>query len=246
MSRSSAGPPVQVARARCWRRRRVGAYHHLTAGGRRRIAERARPGPVRRRVAVGGPASALLLRRAFSIYRATPTGRPAAPSRSWSPCTARAPRGWPACGRGDPLDVVGPLGPPVPRCPATPVGCAAGRRRLRRGPAVRPGRARCAAAGCRVDFVLGAATADRLFGVLEAKRMAGDGRRHHRRRLRRARGRVTDVLPDVLDAAAAPTSSTPAARWRCCARSPRSPPPHGRALPGARSRSRWPAASASA
>jgi dihydroorotate dehydrogenase electron transfer subunit len=52
---------------------------------------------------------------------------------------------------------------------------------------------------CRVDFVIGAATADRLFGVLEAKRSAGtltvttdDGTAGER-------GRVTDVLPAVIE-----------------------------------------------
>ena len=52
--------------------------------------------------------------------------------------------------------------------------------------------------GCRVDAVLGAATADKLFGALEAKRMAStvtvttdDGSLG-------VHGRVTDVLPDVI------------------------------------------------
>jgi dihydroorotate dehydrogenase electron transfer subunit len=52
--------------------------------------------------------------------------------------------------------------------------------------------------GCRVDFVLGAATEARLFGVLEAKRMSQsvavttvDGSLGDR-------GIVTDVLPDLL------------------------------------------------
>jgi dihydroorotate dehydrogenase electron transfer subunit len=53
--------------------------------------------------------------------------------------------------------------------------------------------------GCRVDFVLGAASADRLFGALDAKRMAAsvsfttdDGSYGER-------GRVSDVLPDVIE-----------------------------------------------
>jgi dihydroorotate dehydrogenase electron transfer subunit len=52
--------------------------------------------------------------------------------------------------------------------------------------------------GCRVDFVMGASTEGRLFGALEAKRMAAtvafttdDGSAGFR-------GRVSDVLPDVL------------------------------------------------
>ena len=63
--------PVQV-RGEVLNRRRVGAYHLLevAAGG---IAERARPGQFVA-VSVGGRLSSLLLRRAFALYRATPTG----------------------------------------------------------------------------------------------------------------------------------------------------------------------------
>jgi dihydroorotate dehydrogenase electron transfer subunit len=52
--------------------------------------------------------------------------------------------------------------------------------------------------GCRVDFVIGAAKEERLFGALDAKRISAtltvttdDGSVGHR-------GRVSDVLPDVL------------------------------------------------
>ena len=53
--------------------------------------------------------------------------------------------------------------------------------------------------GCRVDFVLGAGSVDRLFGQLDAKRIASsievttdDGSMGRR-------GRVSDVLPQLLD-----------------------------------------------
>jgi dihydroorotate dehydrogenase electron transfer subunit len=53
--------------------------------------------------------------------------------------------------------------------------------------------------GCRVDFVLGASTSDKLFGALDAKRMAAsvafttdDGSYGEQ-------GRVSDVLPDVIE-----------------------------------------------
>ena len=83
------------------------------------------------------------------------------------------------------------------------------------------------ARGCRVDFVLGAATEDRLFGVLEAKRMAssvtittedgsaGHARAGHRRRCRRSRAHRQ------------PTWSTPADRWGCSPPWRRWPPSHG-------------------
>ena len=52
--------------------RRVGAYHHLTlvAPG---VAELARPGQFVA-LAVGGPTSANLLRRCFSIHKVKPSG----------------------------------------------------------------------------------------------------------------------------------------------------------------------------
>ena len=52
--------------------RRAGAYHHLTlvAPG---VAELARPGQFVA-LAVGGPTSANLLRRCFSIHRVKPSG----------------------------------------------------------------------------------------------------------------------------------------------------------------------------
>jgi dihydroorotate dehydrogenase electron transfer subunit len=55
------------------------------------------------------------------------------------------------------------------------------------------------AKGCRIDIVLGAATGSRLFGALDAKRMAAtvafttdDGSYGEQ-------GRVSDVLPEVID-----------------------------------------------
>jgi dihydroorotate dehydrogenase electron transfer subunit len=57
--------------------------------------------------------------------------------------------------------------------------------------------------GCRVDLVLGAATEEKLFGVFDAKRLAStvtvttdDGSTG-------VQGRVTDVLGDVINRAAA-------------------------------------------
>jgi dihydroorotate dehydrogenase electron transfer subunit len=52
--------------------------------------------------------------------------------------------------------------------------------------------------GCRVDFVLGAASEERLFGVLEAKRMAQSVAITTEDGSLGDRGRVTDVLPSVM------------------------------------------------
>jgi dihydroorotate dehydrogenase electron transfer subunit len=98
---------------------------------------------------------------------------------------------------GDKLDVVGPLGKPyrLPKTPvhATLVGGGYGIAPLL--PLAEALRER----GCRVDVVLGAASSDKLFGQLEAKRMAAslavttdDGSAG-------VKGRVSDVLPAVLE-----------------------------------------------
>ena len=97
----------------------------------------------------------------------------------------------------DKVDVVGPLGKPF-RLPkekvnATLVGGGYGAAPLLSlAKALRD-------RGSRVDFVLGAGSIDRLFGQLDAKRMASsiaittdDGSMGER-------GRVSDVLPQVLD-----------------------------------------------
>jgi dihydroorotate dehydrogenase electron transfer subunit len=98
-----------------------------------------------------------------------------------------------------PVDVVGPLGRPfsLPREPASAVLVGGGYGSAPLFSLAEALRGR----GCRIDFVLGAGSQDRLFGVLDAKRMAGtvavttdDGSAG-------TRGRVTDVLPAMLTGA---------------------------------------------
>jgi dihydroorotate dehydrogenase electron transfer subunit len=192
----AASRPVQV-RGEVLSIRRVGAYHHLTlvAPG---VAEQTRPGQFVA-LAVGGPDTGLVLRRAFSIYKVNSRGvyggtveivfAVHGEGTAW---LARQPQ-------HAPVDVVGPLGKPfaLPREPASATLVGGGY-----GSAPLFGLAESLRArGCRVDFVLGAASADRLFGALDAKRMAStvaittdDGSSG-------VRGLVTDVLPDVMDRA---------------------------------------------
>ena len=185
--------PLQVA-GEILSTRRVGAYHHLTlvAPG---IAERTRPGHFVA-LAVGGPRSSMILRRAFSIYKVS--------SRGVYGGTVEIVVGVHGAGTEwlagqhphTPIDVVGPLGRPFSlpreRVGATLVGGGYGSAPL--FGLTESLRAR----GCRVDFVLGAASQDRLFGALDAKRMAAtvalttvDGSAG-------SRGLVTDVLPEVM------------------------------------------------
>lgn len=177
----------------------AGAYRRLVLAGPG-IADRALPGQFAA-FAVGDPPTAMLLRRAVSIHRATRSdarhGGAATlevvvaahgPGTDW--LTRRRP--------GDVLDVVAPLGRPFP---APEVGT----------PAVLVGGGYGSAplvwladelryAGHRVDVVVGAADAGRLFGVEEAVAVVGAGRVHVTTDDGSAgvRGRVTSVLPDVL------------------------------------------------
>jgi dihydroorotate dehydrogenase electron transfer subunit len=175
--------------------KQVGAYLSMTvvASG---VAEQARPGQFVA-VAVGGDDGAMLLRRAFSIYQVAQRGvyggtvefvfSVAGKGTAW--LAGRRPH--------DTVDIVGPLGQPfaLPKEPArcVLVGGGYGAAPLfSLSDALRK-------RGCRVDVVLGAATADRLFGALDAKRMAAsvafttdDGSYGEQ-------GRVSDVLPEVIE-----------------------------------------------
>jgi dihydroorotate dehydrogenase electron transfer subunit len=185
--------PVQV-HGEVLSTRRVGAYYHisLVAPG---IADTTRPGQFVA-LAVGGPDTALVLRRAFSIYKVSSRGVYGgtveivfAVSGAGTAWLARQPQ-------HAPVDVVGPLGKPFAlpreRVSATLVGGGYGSAPLFALAEALHTR------GCRVDFVLGAGSEDRLFGALDAKRMAStvaittdDGSSG-------LRGRVTDALPEVM------------------------------------------------
>jgi dihydroorotate dehydrogenase electron transfer subunit len=195
-------------------RRRVGAYHALTlvAPG---IAGQARPGQFVHLLA--GEDRSFPLRRPFSIHRAERPGwSPGGPGGfggppGWSPGGPGAALGtvevvFDVVGAGtlalsrlrphDVVDALGPLGRPFAP-PETPTGCVlvgggygtaplyflATELRLRR---------------CRVDFVIGAASAGRLLDAMEAKRLGhsltlttDDGSAGRR-------GLVTDPLGDLL------------------------------------------------
>ena len=174
--------------------RRVGAYQHLTlvAPG---VAELARPGQFVA-LAVGGETSGTLLRRSFSIHKVSPSGTyggtveivvsAVGVGTRW--IVERAPH--------DTIDVVGPLGKPFP-LPNEPVPCVLVGGGYGSAPLFWLAE-QLAAKGCHVEMVLGAASEDRLFGVVEARRAADgltvttdDGSVG-------TRGWVSDVLPQVI------------------------------------------------
>jgi dihydroorotate dehydrogenase electron transfer subunit len=174
--------------------RRVGAYQHLTfvAPG---VAELARPGQFVA-LAVGGDTSANLLRRCFSIHKVSPSGTYGGtvdivvaahgPGTTWITRLALH----------DEVDIVGPLGKPFP-LPNEPVPCVLVGGGYGSAPLFWLAE-QLAAKGCHVEMVLGAASEDRLFGVVEARRAADgltvttdDGSVG-------TRGWVSDVLPQVI------------------------------------------------
>jgi dihydroorotate dehydrogenase electron transfer subunit len=183
--------PVQV-RGTVLTVRRVDAYHAMTvvAPG---IAARFRPGQFVA-VAVGGPVTSMLLRRTFSIHDVRPDhgGTVEFVFAATGPGTR-----WLAERRArDVLDITGPHGRPFP-VPRDPVSCLlvgggygsaplfslANRLRERR---------------CSVDFLLGAATGERVFGALTARRTARTATITTEDGSLGARGIVTDMMGQII------------------------------------------------
>jgi dihydroorotate dehydrogenase electron transfer subunit len=186
--------PVQV-RGEVLSIKRVGAYHQLTlvAPG---VTETARPGHFVA-LAVGGDDSSMLLRRAFSIYRTTDSGVYGGTVDIVFAEHGRGTRWLSRLRAHDPVDVVGPLGRPF-SLPKESVTCTLVGGGYGSAPLFTLAE-QLRARGCRVDFVLGAATESRLFGVLEAKRMSQSVAVTTEDGSFGERGRVTDVLPALLE-----------------------------------------------
>jgi len=190
--------PVQV-QGEVLSLRRVGAYNAMTvvAPG---MAELTKPGHFVA-VQVGGPESSMLLRRAFAIYDVKERGVYGGTVEFVFAVHGKGTKWLAERHPQDKLDVVGPLGKPF-RLPANPVNATLVGGGYGSAPLL-PLATALRDRGCRVDFVLGAGSADRLFGQLDAKRIASsiavttdDGSVGER-------GRVSDVLPAVLDRTAA-------------------------------------------
>ena len=175
--------------------KRVGAYQQVAvvAPG---IPELTRPGHFLA-VQVGGPESSMLLRRAFAIYDVKDRGVYGGTVEFVFAVHGKG-TAWLSQRRAqDKLDVVGPLGKPF-RLPKSAVNVTLVGGGYGSAPLL-PLATALRDRGCRVDIVLGAGTSDKLFGHMEAKRMADsiaittdDGSTGHH-------GRVSDVLPGVLD-----------------------------------------------
>ena len=168
----------------------VGSYFHMVLEAPT-IAEHVLPGHFVA-VAVGGIGSGMLLRRAFSIHRATA-------NESIEVVFAAHGQGthWLATQQaGDVLDIVAPLGKPfaLPRQPVPCVIVAGGYGSAPMDMLTQELKAR----GCSGDVVLGAGTQDKLFGVLDLKRDADSVTVTTDDGSSGVRGRVTDVLPELI------------------------------------------------
>jgi dihydroorotate dehydrogenase electron transfer subunit len=175
--------------------RKAGAYNHiaLSVGD---LAAHVRPGNFVA-ISVGGDNSSMVLRRAFAIYRSTALGNGqgqielvVAPHGSGSTWLASQPV-------GSRVNVIGPLGTafgiPTEPVRALLVGGGYGSAPLFGLSEVLKSR------GCRVDMVLGASTAMKIYAPLEGKRSVNalvitteDGSTG-------VQGRVSDVIPDLID-----------------------------------------------
>src|SRR5580704_2987512 len=186
--------PVQV-RGTVLTVRRVDAYVAMTVVAPA-IATRFRPGQFIA-VAVGGPSSSMLARRTFSVHDVRPDHGgtvefvflPREPGAQWlADCRSR-----------DVLDVVGPLGRPFP-VPRDAASCLL----LGVGPGAAPLFAlasRLAERGSQTDFLLGAESADRVFGALTARRTGRSAIIATADGSLGSRGSVVDMLPTVVQQA---------------------------------------------
>jgi dihydroorotate dehydrogenase electron transfer subunit len=191
VSETAAAGPVQV-RATVLTVRRVDAYHALTLVAPA-IAARFRPGQFVT-VAVGGPETSMLGRRAFAVHdiRSDHGGTVEVVFEAQGPGTR-----WLASLRArDAVDAVGPLGRPFP-VPKAPTRCLL----LGVGYGSAPLfalAARLRERGCSVDFLLGGQSADRVFGALTARRSGRSATVATADGSLGARGAVTTMLEQVI------------------------------------------------
>jgi dihydroorotate dehydrogenase electron transfer subunit len=186
--------PVHLRDAEIFSVQRVGAYVQFTIVAPE-IAARFQPGHFVA-VAVGGPDTAMVLRRAIAIYDATP-GEQFAGTVSFVVAEHGPGTKWlvhqPA---GAGLDVIGPLGRPFPlpsrSVPAVLVGGGYGV-----APLVPLARG-LLATGTPLEVIVGASSADRLFGELVVRRTVGSVTVTTDDGTAGQRGLVTDALPDAI------------------------------------------------
>jgi len=183
--------PVQV-RGTVLTVRRVDAYYAMTLVAPA-VAARFKPGQFVT-LAVGGPDTSMLLSRAFSIHDVRPDhgGTVEFVFASRGPGTS-----WLAERRArDVLDVTGPLGKAFP-LPRDPVNCLLIGGGYGSAPLFSLA-SKLKERHCEVDFLLGAASGDRVFGALTARRTGRTAIITTEDGSLGSRGMVTDMLDQVI------------------------------------------------
>ncbi len=182
-------------RARCevLAHRKIGGYQSLTFVAPE-MAERTRPGQF---LSIGVDTGGTILRRPFSVYAVSQHGPWAGtleiifdivgPGTAW--LAERT--------KHDVVDVVGPLGRPFP-LPAQPVTCLLVGGGYGAAPLLYLAQV-LSQENLRVDMVLGAATQDRIFNAIEAKRLCASTQFTTEDGSLGTKGLVTDVLPQLFE-----------------------------------------------
>lgn len=147
-------------------------------------------------IGVGGPSSSLILRRAFAVYRASDRGQYGGTIELVVAAHGSGSRWLAERDIHDRVDMVGPLGTSfgIPTEPVNALLIGGGY-----GSAPLFGLAEVLKArGCRVDMILGASTANRIYAPLEGKRSVTSMNLVTEDGSAGTRGRVTDAAPSLI------------------------------------------------
>lgn len=175
--------------------KRVGSYHHMvfSVGD---IAAQSKPGNFVA-IAVGGESSSMVLRRAFAIYRSTERGVNGGLVELVVAPHGQGSRWLTSLQAHDLVDMVLPLGThfgiPTEPVRALLVGGGYGSAPLFGLAELLKGR------GCRVDMVLGASTAAKIYAPLEGKRSVSSLTLTTDDGSAGIQGQITDVLPKLIE-----------------------------------------------
>lgn len=177
--------------------RRIGAYHSLTFVAPE-IAERTHPGQF---VSVAVGASGALMRRPFSVFAVSKHGPWAGTVEIVFDAIGPGTRWLAQRAKHDVIDLVGPLGRPFP-LPQKPVGCLLVGGGYGSAPLLYLAQ-RLQKQGLRTDVIMGAATSQRIFNAIEAKRLSASAHFTTEDGSLGTHGVVTDVLEEILDSSGA-------------------------------------------
>jgi dihydroorotate dehydrogenase electron transfer subunit len=176
---------------------RAGAYQVITLTADE-IPKEFKPGQFVT-LAIGGLSSGLILRRSFSIYQAHDRGVYGGTIDIVVAAHGEGTKWISQLKRNDSVNIVGPLGKPFP-IPKDPVSCVLIGGGYGSAPLFKLAEA-LRAKGCRVDFILGAQTSEKLFGLLEARRLGHNVLITTQDGSAGTQGLVTDVLSELIEKA---------------------------------------------